>query len=221
MLAGLDHLAIVLAQGHAIHALWVYMLCMFLLPLLWAFVCAIARGADDPAQTWSALGAFLHRRVWDGALFAGARVPALTYLIWTVFGHMGRPTLRHCGELLEAVAAQTYLVTIAAGLCYFPLLLFAQGLTAREARRLSLKAEALNSRRLLSRFVLLVLGAGAMVRSAGAVAWSDNGGISGIHGHSVLRGLSGHLRAPERKPAAGNAQRCRRIDPTARGSKRW
>jgi hypothetical protein len=84
-LAWLDSLIQGLTDGLIVQKMWVDRTALLALPLLYALVSAIARGADDPRQTWQAFRAFLSGRVWAGALGAGALMVAIqTAVLWLI-----------------------------------------------------------------------------------------------------------------------------------------
>src|ERR1700683_5061063 len=81
LLGWLDASTIKVTDGFVIPKFWIQRLGMLLLPLLFAFISAVARGADDTAQTWETFYVFARARIWLGALGAGAALVALQVVI--------------------------------------------------------------------------------------------------------------------------------------------
>jgi hypothetical protein len=122
-----------------------------MLPLVWVFIAALARGADDASQTWKAFAGFAYFKVWMSALVVGIGLVALNWVIWWLMGvTASRGSAVLPGRFLESTGAQAWMVTAAAGICYFPLLVLQPALSLTEARRPSRDANDINGRRTIS-----------------------------------------------------------------------
>jgi hypothetical protein len=151
VLGCLDTSAMNLANGYVIERVWVDRLGMITLPLLWVFVSAIVRGADDGGRTWEALSNLRRRSVWMGALSVGVGMVALSWFVYSLFSGFGalatrnpHPYLQHQGDLLSSIEAGVMLIVSAGGLTYCPLLALVPEISASHARSLSKKAERIN-----------------------------------------------------------------------------
>ncbi len=163
LLGWLDTSTVKVTDGFVIPKIWTQYLGMLLLPLLFAFISAVARGADDAAQTWKTLYVFTRARIWVGALGAGAALVALeVVIIYIMEGFLGSfstyAKYSHSpGALLTSFAAQTTLFSQFVGLCYSPLLVFWPDLSPKEARRLSRTATQVNNPKQMLNVVLIML----------------------------------------------------------------
>ncbi len=172
LLGWLDTSAVKLAEGAAVEKQWVDRVGMLLLPILWIFVSAIARGADDPSQTWTAFARLGRKRVWGSALTIGATLATSSWLIaWLFQGSAAllaprnpRPYLQHPGQLLDSLSANVLLIFFFVGLCYFPLLVLMPDISSADARALSNRASDING------WIVIVLFIGAMAIGADALA---------------------------------------------------
>jgi hypothetical protein len=159
-LAWLDSLVQTLADNVALRKLWVNWAALLTLPLLYTAVCAIARGADDPRQTWQAFRGFLSRRLWAGALGSGAMMVSIQAAVLWLMQAQAYPAENYTnrsGRFLASFEAQTCAVCTDLGLCFFPLLVFASALSASEVRRLSRSAQALNGRNEILKLLFIML----------------------------------------------------------------
>jgi hypothetical protein len=163
LLGWLDASTIKVTDGFVIPKIWIQRLGMLLLPLLFAFISAVARGADDTAQTWKTFYVFARPRIWAGALGAGAAMVAvqvvIVYIMEAFLGSFSDyDKYSHSpGAVLTSFGAQTVLVTLSVGLCYAPLLVFWPDLSAKEARRLSMTATQVNNPNQINNVVLIML----------------------------------------------------------------
>jgi hypothetical protein len=160
LLAWLDSSVQSLADGVVIRKLWVNWAALLVLPLLYTFVSAIARGADDSRQTWQAFRAFLGRRLWAGALGAGALMVATQAVVLWLMQAEAYPASKYrneSGQFLASFEAQTCVVCMDLGLCFFPLLVLAPSLSASELRRLSRSAQAINGPKEFFRLLFIVV----------------------------------------------------------------
>jgi|HubBroStandDraft_5_1064220.scaffolds.fasta_scaffold11183_4 hypothetical protein len=157
-LAWLDSSVEGLADGMSIRKMWVDWAALLLLPLLYTFVGAIARGADDPRQTWRAFSGFLGRRLWAGALGAGALMVSIQVaVLWLMQAYPELEYRNAPGHFLVSFETQTCVVCMDLGLCFFPLLAFASVVPASELRRVSRSAQALNGATEISRLLIIML----------------------------------------------------------------
>jgi hypothetical protein len=167
----LDHAAITLAEGSGIQRSWADRLGTLLLPPLWVLISALARGADDARRGNEALAALGRRRVWWGALRAGATLAAFLWIVaWALQGlgglaslHRGQGYLRHPGDLLTSIVVNVALLQSWVGLCYCPLLVLQPHIQASEAGVLSRRASQLNGRTVLLLFVAAIALGGVAV----------------------------------------------------------
>jgi hypothetical protein len=161
LLGCLDRAAVDAASGYVLDKEWVDRLGRVLLPIVWLLVSAIARGADDASQTWTALASFATRRVWKAAVIIGVELAVLSWVIAWLFGGMGRllshpkPTgyLRQPGQFLDSIELSVTLFSVALGLCYFPLVLLWAEVSRKEALWLAKKASDINGRILIPCFI--------------------------------------------------------------------
>src|ERR1700733_2242542 len=140
LLGWLDASTVKITDGFVIPKIWIQRAGMLLLPLLFTVISAVARGADDTAQTWKTFYVFGRVRIWVGALGAGAALVAfqivVVYIMEAFLGSFGdyQKYSHSPGDVVTSFAAQTMLVSQALGLCYAPLLVFWPDLSPKEAR---------------------------------------------------------------------------------------
>jgi hypothetical protein len=115
---------------------------LLFLPLLWTLVSAIARGADDPRQTGSALLGLLRHYVWYRALLPGAVMVGVRWALKPA--HPADLAHLDSGVLLGSFAAQCFIAWLVLELFYFPLLLFLPELSSWQLWRLASKADRIN-----------------------------------------------------------------------------
>jgi hypothetical protein len=164
-----DYSAVKVAAGLVFPRIWVTWSGMLLLPLLWVVVGAVAKGADDSGQTWTALRELTQIRLWKKAL-----LPGLVLIAWSVavliileafFGSPASPpaqaSVHQPGMLLQTVAAQCWVVASVFGICYAPLLVFWPQLSFRETEKLSRSASAINGSSQINWLIVGVLCVGA------------------------------------------------------------
>ena len=172
VLGWFDTSALTLAQGFVVQKVWIDRIGMFFLPVLWTFISALARGADDASRAWEALAGLRRKRVWGGAFATGATMATLNWIIAWAFHGMAellsatkpRPYLQHPGQFLDSLAANVMLTCVFVGLCYFPLLVLVPEISSGDARYLSRKASDINGANVIWCFV------GAMVVGADILA---------------------------------------------------
>lgn len=146
LLAALDTGALDLVQGSELMRPWIDGLGMILLPLLWALICALARGTDDASQTEAALRLLARRRVWAGAMCIGACLAAINCILATPLQGILRPRsyLSDSGQLMDPSATGVLLLTVLLGPCYLPLWTLLPDMSFQEVRLLSRKATEIN-----------------------------------------------------------------------------
>jgi hypothetical protein len=166
LLGCLDTSAVRLLSGVTVDRVWMVRLGMLVLPWVWVFVAAIARGADDASQTWKAFAGLAYFKVWMSALVVGIGLVALHWVIWWLMGVTApRGPALLPGQLLEFTGTQAWMVDAAAGICYFPLLVLQPTLSLAEARRLSRDANDINGRQTISWLMVGMIGVLAFVPS--------------------------------------------------------
>jgi len=159
-----DSSAVNLAYGYIIPRIWTDRLGMLLLPLLFAIISAVARGADDSRQTWKVLQEFLHLRFWLKALAAGGVLVIFDLAVHALLifsDPIAKATYtQRPGALLESFAVQTVLVSQFLGICHAPLSVFWPQLSFRETQNLSQSASTVNGRWQICKLVCGVLAVG-------------------------------------------------------------
>jgi hypothetical protein len=127
---------------------WARRLGMLLLPLAWVVIAALARGADNSMQNWKALSSLVRPMVWMAALAIGAGLITLDIVVLGLLfpGHDWHDEPMRSGRILDLTSAQAGLVMVAAGICFFPLLVLEPGLSFQEVLRLSRSATEINGR---------------------------------------------------------------------------
>jgi hypothetical protein len=164
-----DYSAVKVADGLVFPRIWLTRSGMLLLPLLWVVVGAVAKGADDSGQTWTALRELTQVRLWKKALIPGALLIAWGLAVFLIleafFGTPASPQvqapLREPGMLLQTVAAQSWLIASVFGICYAPLLVSWPQLSFKETEKLSRSASAINGSSQINWLIVGVLGVGA------------------------------------------------------------
>ncbi len=151
LLAGLDTLAVHLADGYVIEKIWIDRLGIVTLPLLWVLVSAVARGADVNGETLQSFSQLGRRSVWVGALGVGVGMATVSWFFHSLFHGFGpmplrdsRAYLQHQGDFLASVEGGVVLMVGAAGLAYCSLLALVPELSAPHARSLALRADRIN-----------------------------------------------------------------------------
>jgi hypothetical protein len=152
------------AQGVLIPRIEMRWLGMLILPFVWALASALARGTDDPRQGSRALAGFTRLRLWAGILYAGAFLVLLTWAVFAFFdwltpsGLLSSEThISHAGQFQAWIVAASIFVYSAFGPCFLPLLVLTPGLSAPEARRLSLRAAQINDSKAFDLLVMRLL----------------------------------------------------------------
>ena len=125
---------------------WTRRLGMFLLPLAWVVIAAVARGADNSKQNWKALSALVRPTVWMAALAIGLGMITVDLIIQRVLfpGLDGTTESMPSGRVLVLTCAQACLVTGYAGICFFPLRVLEPALSFAEVLRFSKSATEIN-----------------------------------------------------------------------------
>jgi hypothetical protein len=206
LLAWLDSSVQTLIFGMAVKQVWVDWTTLLLLPLLYAFVSAVARGADDPTQTWRAFKGFARGRLWSGALGAGALLVAVQAAVLWLIQAQAYPALKYrdeAGRFLVSFETKMYVVCMDLGLCFFPLLVFAPALTASELRLLSRNAQSINGLKEISRLLFIIILPTAALNlmpsyGIGEAVWLVfTGTVSYVAYRDIFERRTGNLPLPE------------------------
>jgi hypothetical protein len=138
---------------------WTRRLGMFVLPLAWVVIAALARGADNSRQNWKALSSLTRPTVWMAALAIGLGMIAVDLVIQQLLfpGLDGTTESMRSGRVLDLTSAQAWLVTGLAGICFFPLLVLEPALSFQEVLRLSKSASEVNGRKEIRWLILGLL----------------------------------------------------------------
>jgi hypothetical protein len=166
LLGCLDAFMLNLLPG-AIPSPWGIELGKLFLPLAWVVVAAFARGADDSKQNRASLASLMRPTVWVAALAVGLGLITLDIVIYGLMfpGTHWQDVKLLSGRVVEFIGAQAWIVTLAAGICFFPLLVLEPALSLPEVLRLSKSATEINGRHTISWFVTGVLCAALMLDS--------------------------------------------------------
>jgi hypothetical protein len=206
LLAWLDSSVQRLTSGLMVKQLWIDWTALLLLPLLYAFVSAVARGADDPTQSWQAFKGFSRARLWTGALGAGALLVAIQAAVLWLIQAEAYPALKYrdeAGQFLASFEAKIYVVCMDLGVCFFPLLVFAPALAASELRLLSRSAQKINGLKEISRLLLVMIlptAAFNLIPSYGigeAVWLVFTGAVGYVAYRDIFERRTGNLPMPE------------------------
>jgi hypothetical protein len=144
---------------------WTRRLGMFLLPLAWIVIAALARGADNSKQNWKALSSLTRPTVWMAALAIGLGMITLDLVIQRLLfpGLDGTTESMRSGRVLVLTCAQACLVTGVTGICFFPLLVLEPALSFPEVLRFSKSATEINGRKEIYWLMFGLLLAGAIL----------------------------------------------------------
>ena len=171
LLVCFDNAIVDVAGGLRVAKLWSNAFGALLLGLIWVFIAALARGADDASRVWSALAQLLRVRVWAGALVSTAGAAAFNFVVgWVLDGATGLhysksvPFPQHPGDVVAAIARNAAIFTVFFEPFYFPLLALIPDIPPRLARSLSMSAGRKNGT------VAILLGVGIVVVAAAALA---------------------------------------------------
>lgn len=160
----IDNAVAQLATNYRIGAIWAHAVGSLLLGLVWVFVAALARGADDASRTWSALLHVAKPRVWVGASTSAAVIVCIQIVFqWALagalraHGHVFSGLIEHPGDLVSCMDVDAAFVSLFFDPFYFPLLALVPGIAAMDARSLSKHAAHKNGS------VAIILGAGLII----------------------------------------------------------
>jgi hypothetical protein len=147
----IDNAVAQLATTYRIGAIWAHAVGSLLLGLVWVFIAALARGADDPSRIGSALRHVVQPKVWIGASASAAVIVCMQMVfLWTLagairtHGHMFSETLEQPGDLVACIDVDAAFVSLFFDPFYFPLLALVPGIAAMDARSLSKRAARIN-----------------------------------------------------------------------------
>lgn len=178
LLGCLDKSAVSLFEGGPVENPWLSRVGMLVLPLVWVFIAAMARGVDNPSQTWKAFAGLARLKVWMSALGVGVGLVALEWTVWLLLGNPAQHGYQVTpGRFLDYTGAQAWIVYAAVDFCFFPLLILEPELTLREARQLSKSASYLNGwktvRGLMAAMLAVALGLQLFIPAYGmtSAAW--------------------------------------------------
>jgi hypothetical protein len=217
LLGCLDTTVVNLAQGYVVERTWADRLGTLALPFLWVLVSAVARGADDRRATMHALGQLRRLPVWVGALGAGTILATVNGIIaFALQGVRARlglhppAYLQSQGQFLDSIEASVILMSVFVGLCYFPLLVLASGISPGNAARLSRQASEINGSITLTMLIgIVVLTAGALASAMPAYGMTTAaflvfiGVLNYVAYRDVFEGRSGNM--PEQAAQAATA----------------
>jgi hypothetical protein len=175
-LVALDNTVVELSSRYVMREFWIDRAGDLALGALWAFIGALARGADEEQRSTPSLLQFARTRVWVGALGSAAVIVCIDLVFgWATHGSsvLNRfrpvPFLQHPGQLVEAIARDSLLFTVCFGACYFPLLALVPGMRPVQALFLSGQATKINGRFLIPLAAAIIfLGADSLATFAPA-----------------------------------------------------
>lgn len=122
-----------------------------LLPPFWIAISLLARQADRPCRRSELLQLAMSRRVWAAGLVPGCLLASVNWLLHAAFS--ASPVL---AGVIGSYTLNCLLLIAPLGVCYFPLVALAPGLTMVEACQLSKKASRLNCEWLIVLFVAVL-----------------------------------------------------------------
>ncbi|MGH8319227.1 MAG: hypothetical protein ACREUL_14830 [Steroidobacteraceae bacterium] len=135
-----------------------------LLPAFWILVSLLSRQSDRPVDRSALLQLAASTSVWGGGLLPGCLLASVSWLVHWALG--ASP------DIANLVGSNTWscsLLVVPLGVCYFPLMALAPGLTVIEACQLSKKASRRNGEWMIVTFVAaLSLAADVFARAARA-----------------------------------------------------
>jgi len=121
---------------------------MLLLPALWIALSLLARQSDRPMGRSELLQHLAAGRLWAGGLLPGCLAAALSWLVhWAL---SGSPAI---ADLVGCNIWNTLLLVLPLGVCYFPLMALAPGLSILDACQLSKTASRMNGEWVIVMFV--------------------------------------------------------------------
>ncbi|HEY1892530.1 MAG TPA: hypothetical protein VGG63_19190 [Steroidobacteraceae bacterium] len=122
-----------------------------LLPAFWIAMSLVSRRTDRTRDRSEQLEIVMPERVWGGGLLSGCVLAAVNWLF-----HWALSASPAYADIIGSYAVNSLLLVASLGVCYFPLMALAPGLTMVEAWHLSRKASGLNSGWVIVTFVTVL-----------------------------------------------------------------
>lgn len=148
VLAILDLLYMDLMPRYLIEAGSTLVVGALLLPAFWIAMSLLSRQSDRAFGRSELLQLAASRRLWAAALLPGCLLASINWLL-----HWALSASPIVAGVIGSYTLNCLLLVASLGVCYFPLIAFAPGLTMLEAGQLSKKASRLNSEWLIVLFV--------------------------------------------------------------------
>jgi hypothetical protein len=127
---------------------WTLVVGSLLLPFFWVILSLLSRRSDRDFGGSELLQHAASRSVWGGGLLPGCLLASMDWLLhWTLSGSA------FLADFIGSYTWNSLLLVAPLGVCYFPLMALAPGLTVRDACRLSKKASRLNGEWVIVLFV--------------------------------------------------------------------
>lgn len=137
-----------IVPARLIDAGWTLVVASLLLPLLWVLLSLLSRRSDRAFGGSELLQHAASRSSWGGGLLPGCVLASVGWLLhWALSGN---PVL---ADFIGSYTWNCVLLVAPLGVCYFPLMALAPGLTVPDARQLSRKASRLNGEWVIVLFV--------------------------------------------------------------------
>lgn len=151
-----------MVPARLIDAGWTLVAGSLLLPLFWVVLSLLARRSDRAVGRSELLQHASSRSVWGGGLLPGCLLASAGWLLhWTLWASP------FVANFIGSYTWNCLLLIAPLGVCYFPLMALAPGLTVLEACQLSQKASRLNGEWIIVLFVAaLSLTADAFARAS-------------------------------------------------------
>lgn len=145
-----------------IDAGWTLVLGTLLLPVFWIVLSLLSRQSDRALRRSELLQLSVSRSVWGGGLLPGCLLASGSWLV-----HWALAAASPVGaDLAGSNVWNCSLLVLPLGVCYFPLMALAPGLTVIDACQLSKKASRLNGEWIIVTFIAaLALAADVLARS--------------------------------------------------------
>ena len=151
LIAVLDLFYIDVTPEHLVDAGLTLVVGALLLPVFWIAMSLVSRRADRIRGRSEQLQIAISERVWAGGLLSGCVLAAVNWLF-----HWALSASPAYAAIIGSYALNSLLLVASLGVCYFPLMALAPGLTMVEAWQLSRKASSLNSGWVIVTFVTVL-----------------------------------------------------------------
>jgi hypothetical protein len=212
LLAILELLGTYVVPVRLIGAGWALIAGALLLPVFWILLSLLSRQSDRAMGRSELLQHAVSGHTWRSGLLPGSLVAAAGWLLHWAFS--ASPVLT---EVVGSCTWNCLLLVAPLGVCYFPLIALAPGLTILEACQLSKKASRLNGESLIVMFVAaLSLAADGFARAAPAGAIASAAIFVFIGVFNYVAYLDIFERRLEYAPQRVFASQPRRATPAAR-----